>query len=322
MPSPYEILGVSPNASEKDIKSAYRKLAKQYHPDVNKDPGAEAKFKEISQAYEDITNPKPQQQGIPNSGFDPFGGFNPFGGFGDIFNQQSHKPPLMIKVDITPEEAFKKSKRTISLSRNQPCDECSGNGGKGNANACTTCMGSGRNIQGHNQGMFFFQQDLGPCGRCFGKGKIFEQSCNKCSGAGESLKQESLNIEIRPGILNRSMMLHDKNLIVEFILKSDKIQADQNFNMFTDIEIDPVEAILGKTLIFEHPNGTKLKFNTKKNLEHASQITVKNKGFPASETQYGDLIVRFLYKNPIDVSEEEENILKSYIEMREKRNLL
>jgi molecular chaperone DnaJ len=183
-------------------------------------------------------------------------------------------------------------------------------------------MGSGRNVQAHHQGMFFFQQDLGPCGGCRGKGKIFEHSCNKCSGAGELLKQETFDIEIRPGILNRSMMLHDKNLIIEFILKSEKFVADQNFNMFTDIEIDPIEAILGKALIFEHPNGTKLKFNTKKNLEHASQITVKNKGFPASETQYGDLIVRFLYKNPIDVSEEEENILKSYIEMREKRNLL
>ena len=321
MPSPYEILGLSPNASEKVVKSAYRKLAKHYHPDVNKDPGAEAKFKEISQAYEDITNPKPQPQNF-SPGFDPFGGFNPFNGFGDVFNQSAHKQPTYIRIDLTPEETFKTFNKFIDLNIYKICEECSGACGKGTAYACMTCMGTGRNVQTHNQGMFFFQQDLGPCQNCAGRGKTFEFPCNKCQGSGGYHKLETINIPIKPGILKRSMMIKDKNVIIEFDLISQKFQCDQHFNMYTDIELDPVEAIVGKTLIFEHPNGTKLKFNTKKNLEYSSQITVKNKGFPASETQYGDLIVRFLYKNPIDVSEEEENILKSYIEMREKRNLL
>lgn len=320
MPSPYEILGVSPNASEKEIKSAYRKLAKEYHPDVNKDPGAETKFKEISQAYEDIINPKPKQN-FNNSGFDPFGGFNPFGGFGDFYNNPQ-KSPTYIKIDLTPEETFKSFTKNISLNLNVSCDECSGLGGKGNANACMVCMGSGRNIKAQNQGMFFFQQDLGPCQNCLGKGRIFQNICNKCQGAGEYQNYETLDIPIKPGVLNRSILIKDKNLILEFHLKSDKFGVDQNYNMYTDIEIDPIEAILGKTMIFEHPNGTKLKLNTKKNLEYNSHITVKDKGFPASEAQYGDLIIRFLYKNPIDVSEEEEQILKSYIEMRQKRNLL
>ena len=315
MPSPHEILGVSSSASEKEIKSAYRKLAKEYHPDVNKDPGAEAKFKEISQAYEDIINPKPKQN-FDNSGF------NPFGGFGDIFNQAPTQQPNYIRIDLTPEEAFKRFTKTIQINISKNCEDCSGSGGKGHANACMVCMGSGRNIRAHNQGMFFFQQDLGPCQNCSGRGRIFEHICNRCQGAGAYQSIESFDIPIKPGVLNRSIMIRDKNLIIECHLVSDKFAADQNFNMFTNIEIDPIEAITGKTMIFEHPNGTKLKLNTKKNLEHNSQITVKHKGFPASDTQYGDLIISFLYKNPIDISDEEEQILKSYIEMRQKRNLL
>jgi molecular chaperone DnaJ len=318
MPSPHEILGVSPNASEKEVKSAYRKLAKEYHPDVNKDPGAEAKFKEISQAYEDILNPKPQQ----NFNQDPFGGFNPFGGFGDIFNQQPHKQPTYVRIDLTPEEAFNKFTKTITVNVNTNCDVCSGHGGRGNVNACMTCMGSGRNVSGYNQGMFFVQQDMGPCQNCSGKGRIYESTCEKCHGAGEFINLENIDIPIKPGILRKSILIRDKNLIIEVGLNSEKFDCDQNFNMFTFIEIDPIEAIIGKEIIFNHPNGTKLKLNTKKNLEHDSHITVKNKGFPATDTQYGDLIIKFLYKNPIDISDEEEQILKSYIELRQKRNVL
>lgn len=317
--NPYEVLGLSPNASEKEVKSAYRKLAKQYHPDVNKEPDAEAKFKEISQAYEDIINPKPKQN-FNQSGFDPFGGFNPFGGFDDIFNQQFRKTPSYYKIELSPEELFKSFTKTIAINVNITCEDCSGVGGKGNANVCMLCMGSGRNIRGTQQGNMWFQQDLGPCQNCQGKGRTFESICYKCSGTGEYFVQENLDIQIKPGILNKSIILKEKNTIIEVRLSSDKFECDNNFNMYTNIEIDPVEAIVGKTLIFNHPNGSKLKFNTKKKLEHLSQIVVKDKGFPASEVQYGDLVVRFLYKVPDNISEDEENYLKSYVRLREERN--
>jgi len=195
-----------------------------------------------------------------------------------------------------------------------------GVGGKGNANVCMLCMGSGRNIRGTQQGNMWFQQDLGPCQNCQGKGRTFESVCYKCSGLGEYYVQENLDIQIKPGILNKSIILKEKNTIIEVRLSSDKFECDNNFNMYTNIEIDPVEAIVGKTLLFNHPNGSKLKFNTKKKLEHLSQIVVKGKGFPASELQYGDLVVRFLYKVPDNISEDEENYLKSYVRLREERN--
>jgi molecular chaperone DnaJ len=318
MYNPYDVLGVSKDAPKDEVKSAYRKLAKKYHPDVNKEPDAEAKFKEISQAYEDITNPKQK----PHQEFNPFEGFDPFRGFDSWHQHQRPDPPSHLSIKISAEDAFRIFKKNIQYNTNKKCEECLGNGGTGSASVCNECMGSGRIIRAQQHGFMFIQQDLGPCVNCAGKGQKYEKICGKCTGAGAYLLNESIDIEIRPGMLNKSMLFTDKNLLIEISLESEKYFIDNIYNMLVNVEIDPVEAIIGKTIIFEHPNGSKLKFNTKKNLEHNSSVIVQNKGFPVSESQNGNLIVKFLYKNPKDVSEEEENILRSYIEMREKRNLL
>jgi len=327
MSNPYEILGLSSGASEKEVKSAYRKLAKKYHPDVNKDPDAEAKFKEISQAYEDIINPKPKQQ----FGFDQQ---SPFGDFGfDFFNQRRYQnPPVQLRIELTPEETFKTVVKNVEYHRTIFCKSCDGTGGKGSISGCTQCMGQGRVIRATMQGNMWFQQDLGPCSKCQGRGKIYQNPCKDCNSSGVIDEFKSMSVNIEKGTLGRAIVLnHEGNhvdpkqepapLIIDVLLKnSDKIKIDNEYNMLVDREIDPISALLGSEVYFDHPNGSKLKFNTKKLMEYGHRVTVKDKGFPRPNNTSGDLIVRFLYKVPDNISEEEENILRSYIDLREERN--
>ena len=227
----YEVLGVQKGASEEEIKKAYKKLARKYHPDMN--PGnkeAEEKFKEINEANEVLSDPekKARYDQFGFAGVDPnygagaggaysAGGFD-FGDLGDIFgsffgggfggsranpNAPQRGESLRTSVTISFEEAAFGCEKEISIERVEQCDTCRGNGcAKGTtAEVCPDCRGSGM-VQQRRQTPLGFMSTSAPCGRCGGKGRIIHQPCSACHGSGQLRRRKTLKVTIPAGIDN------------------------------------------------------------------------------------------------------------------------
>lgn len=231
----YEVLGVAKGASDDDIKKAYRKLAKQHHPDLNPgDKVAEAKFKEVNEAYEILSDQdkRTRYDQFGHAGVDPnfnaggggYGGFtgSDFGDFdlGDIFgsffgggfgssgqSQRRNSPQkgdtLRANATITFEEAVFGCEKEISLNRSEPCEDCKGTGCApgSTAETCPDCRGSGTVRIQRGGGAFTFTSTA-QCPKCSGSGKLIHQPCKTCSGAGSVRKQRKITVHIPAGIDN------------------------------------------------------------------------------------------------------------------------
>lgn len=220
----YEILGVSRDASEADIKKAFRQLALKYHPDRNSgDKAAEEKFKKINEAYSCLSDPEKR------ANYDRFGtaegiggGFGPFStgtGFGDIFEdifgdlfgtfggQRRQRPTkghdLRYDLNITLEEAVFGTEKIIDFPKWEKCTECKGSGSERGKNpeTCPSCKGTGQ-IR-FQQGFFSVSKT---CGKCYGAGKIITNPCKICKGNGKIQKQKNISIKIPPGVDNGSTL--------------------------------------------------------------------------------------------------------------------
>ena len=234
----YEILGVDKNASEAEIKSAYRKLAKKYHPDLNKEEGAAEKFKEISEAYEVLGNEEKRkmydqygsaafEQGGPSGaqGFGGFGGFGDFGGFqsnvdlNDIFdeflggfgfgssnraNRATKGSDLLVTINLSFMEACFGVSKDIDVETTEKCDSCHGEGGTG-AKTCSTCNGRGRVVT-QTRTILGVMQTESACPDCGGNGKTFEKICTKCKGKKNIRVNKTLSVEIPSGINNHERL--------------------------------------------------------------------------------------------------------------------
>lgn len=229
----YEVLGVSKDASEAEIKSAFRKLAKKYHPDVSKEPDAAEKFKEAQEAYAVLSDETKRRQ------YDQFGhaafsggasgsgaGYGGFSGFdfgdidlGDIFDgmfgggfssgfgsfggrrgstRKQKGPDRVIQIDLDFEEAAFGCKKTINLTLNEKCDDCNGEGGHG-SKTCDKCHGSGT-ITGQQQTLFGSFMTRTTCDKCGGSGTIFEDTCKTCHGTGRVKKNKDIEVTIPAGV--------------------------------------------------------------------------------------------------------------------------
>ena len=230
----YEVLGVAKDASEQEIKKAYRVLAKKYHPDANPgDKEAEAKFKEATEAYAVLSDAEKRSKydqfghaafdptAGGTSGFEGFdfndvfsdlfgGGFGGFGGFGDIFgggySSRSRSgavrgSDLQTTMDITFREAAFGAKKKLDLQMDDRCPECGGTGAKPGTQpeTCSQCHGTGQ-VRVQSQTMFGVMQTVRACPTCGGKGKVIKEKCTKCSGRGIVRSKKSFEVNVPAGI--------------------------------------------------------------------------------------------------------------------------
>ena len=224
----YETLGVDKNANDDEIKSAYRNLAKKYHPDLNKTPEAAEKFKEINEAYSVLSDKQKRAnydqfgsadgpQGFGGGGFS--GGFSSegFGGFEDIFNifsnfgggragsaQMREKgDDIEVNLTISFEEAAFGVEKEISVNRRERCPDCHGTGAKSDSDyvTCSECNGSGK-VTYTQQSLFGMTRTVGVCRNCGGKGKVVKNKCATCRGTGLKTVTAKIKVKIPAGIDN------------------------------------------------------------------------------------------------------------------------
>jgi molecular chaperone DnaJ len=335
----YDILGVSKSADDKEIKNAYKKLSKKYHPDVSSEPNAENKFKEISEAYSvlsdkskrekyDYTKSNPFASGDPFrtsnpfSGFD-FGGFD-FGGFNynDIFNSEKYKKAanlnLRINLSVTLNEVNTGIDKTLKYKRKVECPGCKGKGGS-NKRKCMACNGSGKKRRVTQTIMGNIVSET-ICNNCGGQGEIIDNPCNMCNGETYVNKQETLKVNIPKGVgKNTSFKYPDKgnyysgvcgDLHINVIITANNSKFTINNLDLIAIEKIPFNyLLLGKEYVFEGLNNEKVSIKIPKGTKPGNILRVKEKGLIQNDRRH-DIYIRIDMDFPDNITKEEEEIIK------------
>lgn len=321
--NPYEVLGISPESQEEDIKKAYKELAKKWHPDVNKDnPEAEEKFKEISGAFETLKNNnwsyEERSNGIPGINFNFGDAFSSlFGQFGfDPF--QANKRTVRrrrVQFAISFEEAFNGCSKKVNINEDKQCSICNGHGLIFGTDYCKTCSGSGR-IR-HSQGATSI---IATCSACKGFGKENKGVCKECLGAGKKVENKEITISIPPGTRQGSILQPERDLEVVIVFRPhDKfVLLNDGVDIGSGAVINIFDAMLGKTIDVETLNGIK-KLKVPPGIQPNTVLRIKNGGFNRQNNMPGDHLIEIHIEIPKDLTEEQKeeiNKLKKFFEVK------
>ena len=287
----YEVLGVDKDADARTIKRAFLKLARTLHPDVNKEPDAEEKFKEVNEAYSVLSDDQKRanydRYGDPNgpSGFgsdyvdvsDIFGGSG--FGFGDIFDSffgggagrggagaqaRTRGRDMGIHLQVTLEEAAAGCTKTLSYERLAPCDDCNGTGAAegGHMQTCSRCHGSGRVVEVQRT-IFGQMQTQSTCPDCGGVGQVIDRPCETCEGQGRTPSREKVEVKIPAGIHSgQTVTVEGKgeaglrgdacgSLVVSVEIKPSERFERQGDDLYCTVKVDSLQAILGTTVVID-----------------------------------------------------------------------
>ena len=315
----YEVLGVDEKATQEDIKKAYRKLSKQYHPDVN--PNGEEKFKEIAEAYDNIgeENKRREYDNKKNNPFDIHSMFEQMVNRGA--NRQPNAPDKIIDLVLTPLDSFFGVNKDIEYNFYLKCNPCDGSGGE--KTTCVGCGGRGVITQIIGTGMFRQQIQM-TCNSCGGHGSTLKTRCNTCMGNGVTSSTEKLNIDIPKNVDNGDHMRIKTrgdyyqqqrmrgDLILRVVLNNSDSFEKMGLDLILKKKLDVMDLIMMDDLEVEHPEGN-LKIKMPQNFDTDKPLRMANKGY-STEINRGNFYVKLSVKKDgnidKDVKEEMKKILK------------
>ena len=351
----YEVLGVDRNASQEEIKKAYRALAKKYHPDVNPgDKEAEAKFKEASEAYAVLGDQQKRAQydQFGHAAFDGQGGFGAggfdfnSGDFGDIFGDifgdlfgtgrrsgagsgPAKGANIRTSVLITFQEAVFGCEKTLTLNLKDPCPTCGGTGAKPGTSPkmCPRCHGKGQVVY-TQQSFFGTVTNTQTCPQCGGTGKIIEEKCTTCGGSGYTSSKKNIRVSIPAGIDNgQSVRIREKgepgikggprgDLLVEIRVKDDPKFQRQDYDIFSIEKISYAQAALGGNMLIDTVDG-KVLYEVKPGTQSGTRVRLRGKGVPSlrDKNVRGDHYVTLVVDTPVKLSKEAREVLEKFDEL-------
>ena len=351
----YEVLGVQKGASEDELKKAYRKLAKENHPDLHPgDKNCEARFKEINEAYEVLSDPDKRakydqfghaafdpNQGFGGGGFGGFGDFSGFGGFGDIFGdifgfgggggKSSNAPRkgdnLRANLNIKFEEAAFGVKKDVTLTRIEQCPDCKGSGCAAGTTAevCPDCKGSGQ-VKTTQRTPFGMMQSNVQCSKCKGRGKIIHSPCQTCRGIGSIRRQHKVNINVPAGIDDgQTISLRGQgnaglnggpagDLLVTILVQPHARFEREGTSILLEQEISFAKAALGAEIEVPTLDG-KVKLTIPEGTQTGTMFRLKGKGVPyLRSTGRGDQFVTVRVVVPKGLNSNQKEALKAFAE--------
>ncbi len=348
----YEVLGVSKSAADDEIKKAYRKLAKKYHPDMNPgDKDAEVKFKEASEAYAILSDAEKRRQydQFGHSAFDGGAGgaggfdFNNMGDMGDIFgdifgdlfgggrsrrtsNGPMKGPNLRTDVRITFQEAVTGVEKELDLNLKDECDTCHGTGAKPGTNAetCSKCGGKGQVVY-TQQSLFGMVRNVQACPDCKGTGKIIKDKCSDCYGSGYISKKKKIQVSIPAGIDNgQSIRIRDKgepgtnggergDLLVEVTVSRHPIFQRQDYDIYSTAPISFAQAAIGGDVRINTVDGDVI-YTVKPGTQTDTKVRLRGKGVPTLRNKQvrGDHYVTLVVQVPTKLNNEQKELLQKY----------
>ena len=301
----YDILGVSRNASPDELKKAFRQKSKEYHPDVNKDPGAEDKFKEINEAYQALSDPEKRKmydtygttnpnEAFNGGGFDPFMnfGFNPFGRR-DGQKLKEKGDDLKITIEMTFDELFYGAHKKVKIKKKCTCHRCNGSGSESNdTQECPHCHGTGFVTRTFRQGNMV-SQSMSPCPHCNGTGTVIKDPCPNCNGTGLEYKDVEIEFDVPAGMYKDAyFIVHGKGndgphrgvpgdlLVVVKEKPNDKgLSRDDDNNILYTAKVPYKDLVFGADIEIPYIGGYK-KIHIEPGTESGKVVNLYRMGFP------------------------------------------
>jgi molecular chaperone DnaJ len=344
----YEVLSVARTASDGDLKSAYRKLAMQWHPDRNPgDKDCESKFREVSEAYDCLKDPQ-KRAAYDRYGHAAFenggggqGGFGGFSGdftsaFSDIFDDlfggmgrrggraggAARGADLRFNLEITLEEAFNGKSAQIQLPTNVTCETCSGTGAKAGTQPvqCKTCQGTGR-IR-HAQGFFTLERT---CASCQGRGSVIQDPCKNCKGAGRVVKERMLEVNIPPGVEDGTRIRlggegeagmrggPNGDLYIFLSVTQHAIFQREGSDLYCRVPVSMVTATLGGEFEVPTIEGARTKVKIPEGTQTGKRLRLQGKGMPILRSRNrGDMVVQVAVETPQKLTKRQKELLKEF----------
>jgi len=345
----YEVLGVPRSADAQELKKAYRKLAMEYHPDRNPSEDAAAKFKEINQAYEVLSDDQKRQMydrfghagvdGNQGSGFDGFQGFE--GGFGDIFDAffgggqrgaRRRRGPargadLRFNLRLSFEEAVFGVEKEIEFQRQERCERCSGKGAEPGTElaTCPDCNGAGE-IRRSQQSIFGQFVNVAPCGRCSGEGRIVPNPCEDCRGTGRLRAPRKIAVKVPAGVDDGSQIRlagegeagarggEPGNLYVVLqVAEHERFERVED-HIVLELPVNVAQAALGAELSIPTLDGD-MTFEVPAGTQSGEDFVIRGKGVPHLRgAGRGDMVVRVTVVVPESLNDEQRDLLEKLAE--------